>query len=100
MALGNGSFNVAIQDGLDSGQTVPHMHCHIIPRTKESSGEGDGIYDRLQGEEGNVGGGFWDLEKRPEQGGKLPQIEESDRKARSPEEMNVEAEMYRELIRE
>jgi bis(5'-adenosyl)-triphosphatase len=95
-ALGNGSFNLAVQDGPESGQTVPHVHCHIIPRTKESGGEGDG----LQGEQGNVGGGWWDLRERPEQRGKFPNIEESDRKARSAEDMNAEAEMYRELMRE
>jgi bis(5'-adenosyl)-triphosphatase len=99
-ALESGSFNLAIQDGPESGQTVPHVHCHIIPRTKESSGEGDGIYDRLQGEEGNVGGGLWDLRERPEQRGKFPRIEEDQRKPRSKEDMNAEAEMYKELMRE
>jgi bis(5'-adenosyl)-triphosphatase len=99
-SLNNGSFNVAVQDGPDSGQTVPHVHCHIIPRTKESGGEGDGIYDRLQGEEGNVGGGLWDLRERPEPRGIFPRLEESERKARSKEDMIAEAEMYRELMRE
>lgn len=32
--LANGSFNLAIQDGEEAGQTVPHVHCHIIPRTR------------------------------------------------------------------
>lgn len=88
--LEGGSFNIAIQDGKDAGQTVPHVHCHIIPRTRVNEnevGEGDGIYDRLQGEEGNVGGGLWDLSKRPEQVGKFPVIEDEDRRARSKEEM-------------
>lgn len=81
---------------------MPHVHCHIIPRTKESSSEGDGIYDRLQGEEGNVGGGLWDVNEggRPVQRGKFPRIEESDRKPRSKEDMNSEAEMYKVLMRE
>lgn len=100
-ALANGSFNLAIQDGPESGQTVTHVHCHVIPRSKESSSEGDGIYDRLQGEEGNVGGGLWDASRgRPEPVGKFPKIEEGDRKARSKEDMDAEAEMYRELMRE
>jgi len=88
--LEEGSFNIAIQDGKDAGQTVPHMHCHIIPRTRVNEneiGEGDGIYDRLQGEEGNVGGGLWDLRERPEQVGKFPVIEDEDRRVRSKEEM-------------
>ena len=44
-ALNRGSFNIAIQDGKEAGQTVPHVHCHIIPRAKEKDGEkgeGDG----------------------------------------------------------
>lgn len=63
----------------------------------DSSGEGDGIYDRLQGEEGNVGGGFWD-QQRPIQVGKFPKIEEEDRKPRGKEEMNKEAKFYREQM--
>lgn len=62
--LKDGSFNLAIQDGPEAGQTVPHVHCHIIPRLKvEDGGDGekDGIYERLQGEEGNIGGGLWDV---------------------------------------
>lgn len=85
-----GSFNIAIQDGKDAGQTVSHVHCHIIPRTRVNDneiGEGDGFYDRLQGEEGNVGGGLWDMKERPAQVGKFPAIEDEDRKARSKEEM-------------
>jgi bis(5'-adenosyl)-triphosphatase len=92
----DGSFNIAIQDGKESGQTVPHVHCHIIPRTKDST-EGDGIYDRLQGEEGNVGGGLWDLE-RPKPIGKFPRIEDEDRKPRSKEDMNKEAVFFKEQM--
>lgn len=94
----DGSFNVALQDGPEAGQTVAHVHCHIIPRTKDTSGEGDGIYDRLQGEEGNVGGGLWDL-KRPVPIGKFPKIEDADRKPRSPDDMNKEAAFYREQMK-
>lgn len=88
------SFNVALQDGKESGQTVPHVHCHIIPRTTRDSTEGDGIYDRLQGEEGNVGGGLWD-QSRPAPTGKFPKIEDADRKPRSAEELNKEAAFFR-----
>ncbi|KAA8571877.1 hypothetical protein EYC84_001831 [Monilinia fructicola] len=101
--LKEGSFNVAIQDGPESGQTVPHFHCHIIPRTKESTVIGDGIYDKLQGEEGNVGGGLWDraveLGERPVQKGKFPKVDDEDRLPRSAEEMNQEAALFREQMR-
>lgn len=99
----DGSFNVALQDGPDAGQSVPHVHCHIIPRLKGNS-EGDGIYDRLASEQGNVGGALWDRDmagkangehERPKAGGKFPKIEDSDRKARSKEEMSKEAAFFR-----
>ncbi|KUJ16821.1 HIT-like protein [Mollisia scopiformis] len=96
--LEDGSFNVALQDGPEAGQTVAHVHCHIIPRSKDTSGEGDGIYDRLQGEEGNVGGGLWDT-KRPIPIGKFPKIEDADRKPRDPEVMNREAAFFREQMK-
>ncbi|MFC1664823.1 HIT family protein [Pseudomonadota bacterium] len=28
------SFNIGINDGPDAGQTVPHLHIHLIPRYK------------------------------------------------------------------
>jgi bis(5'-adenosyl)-triphosphatase len=51
----------------------------------------------LQGEEGNVGGGYWD-QKRPENIGKFPQIDDADRHPRSPEEMNKQAVFFREQM--
>ncbi|KAF4635887.1 hypothetical protein G7Y89_g2214 [Cudoniella acicularis] len=59
--------------------------------------EGDGIYDRLQSEEGNVGGGLWD-QQRPVQDGKFPKIKDEDRKPRSPEDMNEEALVYQKAM--
>jgi len=101
--LKEGSFNIAIQDGPESGQTVPHFHCHVIPRTKDSAVFGDGVYERLQGEEGNVGGGLWDraagLGERPVQRGKFPRVDDEERLPRSTEEMNHEAALFREQMK-
>lgn len=91
------SFNVALQDGEEAGQTVPHVHVHIIPRTSEDASLGDKIYSKLQGEEGNVGGGYWD-QGRPKQVGIFPQIEDADRKPRSPEDMKKQAVFFREQM--
>jgi len=96
--LQDGSFNIAIQDGPDAGQSVPHVHCHIIPRVK-GNGIGDLIYDRLASEEGNVGGALWDRDRRPKAGGKFPKIEDAARKPRSAEEMSQEAEHFRAQMR-
>lgn len=40
------SLNIAIQDGPEAGQTVPHLHTHIIPRYKLNN-IGDKIYQEL-----------------------------------------------------
>ncbi|KAK1759357.1 HIT-like domain-containing protein [Echria macrotheca] len=134
-----GSFNIAVQDGPEAGQTVPHVHVHVIPRIKGESekdgeGEGDVLYERMAGEDGNVGGGLWDLSRRgeterrdgdgdeemggggggggdgvveegmragrPKPGGAFPRIEDDERVARSMEEMEAEAAMFRGVLRE
>lgn len=105
----HGSFNVAVQDGPGAGQTVPHVHVHIIPRPgggASEGGDGDELYERMAGEEGNVGGALWDREvlrergDRPVPGGAFARIEDANRKARSMEDMEAEAETYRGLLRE
>ncbi|KAI0890367.1 HIT-like protein [Annulohypoxylon maeteangense] len=107
-----GSFNIAIQDGVEAGQTVPHVHVHVIPRirgatAKEGDGPGDRIYKMMAAEEGNVGGALWDRElknfrpqfgDRPEAGGEFESIEDSERHARSAEEMVAEANMFRGVL--
>lgn len=90
----DGSFNIAVQDGPNAGQSVPHVHCHIIPRLKGDT-SGDEIYDRMASEDGNVGGALWDLQQRPKVGGHFPKIEDAARKPRSMEEMAQEAAMFR-----
>ena len=32
------SFNIGINDGLEAGQTIPHLHIHLIPRYKNDEG--------------------------------------------------------------
>lgn len=51
------ALNVAVQDGAEAGQSVNHVHVHIIPRKKGDVGEGKGdeIYERMDGQEGNIG---------------------------------------------
>lgn len=110
----HGSFNVAIQDGVDSGQTIPHVHVHVIPRPPVRKGEeeeeeetklGDEIYEEMNSEKGNLGGTLWDRERererrkekeeRPKPSGNFPRIEDDKREARMPEVMREEAEFYR-----
>ncbi|EQB60221.1 diadenosine tetraphosphate hydrolase [Vairimorpha apis BRL 01] len=38
------SFTVSIQDGAEAGQSVPHVHVHIVPRNKNDIENNDLIY--------------------------------------------------------
>ena len=68
------SSNVAIQNGPDAGQTVPHVHVHIIPRKHKDFGDDtDNVYKELAEHEKN----------RPQQ---------------SPEQMAAEASIYRNIL--
>ncbi|KAJ9072335.1 hypothetical protein DSO57_1028543 [Entomophthora muscae] len=41
------SLSLVIQDGPDAGQTVPHVHIHVMPRHKGDFKINDQIYDEL-----------------------------------------------------
>ncbi|KAH7165525.1 HIT-like domain-containing protein [Dactylonectria macrodidyma] len=99
---GAGSFSVAVQDGAAAGQTVPHVHVHVIPRQAGDLGTPDAVYVRMAGEEGNVGGALWDSEmrRRPVPGGGMPRVDDDDRHARTEAEMAEETQKYKALLRE
>ncbi|KAI7783952.1 Bis(5'-adenosyl)-triphosphatase [Diaporthe eres] len=108
LAAPGGSFNIAVQDGPEAGQTVAHVHVHVIPRVRGLSSKpedtaGDELYERMAREEGNVGGALWDRQQsvgaRPVPGGAFDRIEDSQREARSMEAMVAEAEMFRKALR-
>ncbi|TWU76469.1 hypothetical protein ED733_007213 [Metarhizium rileyi] len=97
----SGSFTVAVQDGPDSGQTVPHLHVHVIPRKKGDVGDSpDAIYVKMATEDGNIGGALWDRERRPAPAGRMPKIEDADRNPRTREQMEAEAEEYKLILHE
>ncbi|KAI8574144.1 hypothetical protein RHMOL_Rhmol01G0331700 [Rhododendron molle] len=70
-------------DGPQAGQTVPHVHIHILPRKGGNFQENDEIYDAIDGKEKELKQNL-DLDK--------------ERKDRSFEEMAEEAEEYRRLL--
>ena len=85
------SLNIAIQDGLAAGQSVPHLHTHLIPRRLsdlDQHGGSDAIYGMLEGEDGDIGKHLL-LHSRGRP--KFPMIDDSTRKPRSEEEMAAEA---------
>ena len=87
------SLNIAIQDGPDAGQSVPHLHTHIIPRAQsdlDHKGGNDAIYGMMDGEEGNVGKHQLEVtQKRPQ----FPAVDNDRREPRSKAEMDEEAAM-------
>ena len=38
--LGKDNYNVIVNNGKDSGQEIPHVHFHIIPKHADGSGLG------------------------------------------------------------
>lgn len=88
---GASSLNIAIQDGPAAGQSVPHLHTHIIPRRSadlDGQGGSDAIYGMLEGEDGDVGKHLFEKSSRRP---KFPTVDDSSRKPRSEEEMAEEA---------
>lgn len=82
------ALNVAIQDGVDAGQSVPHVHAHIIPRQRSDLPDTDDVYKKMDGPAGNIG---QHLEER--RIGQFPAVDaDAARKPRTVQEMESEAE--------
>ena len=86
------AFNVAVQDGTGAGQSVPHVHIHILPRYCGDLERNDDIYNALE-----------EWAPRDEMSTKKPKLdvpEDSERMDRTVEEMAEEAAIYQSLITE
>ncbi|CAG8179715.1 unnamed protein product [Penicillium salamii] len=108
---GASSLNIAVQDGVHAGQSVPHVHAHIIPRKAadlDHRGGTDAVYDLLDGDEGDLAKAFKDTGARDaDQAGnesvtgtevekrrsRFPVVDNDQRRPRGEEEMKAEAEM-------
>lgn len=90
------AFNVAVQDGEAAGQSVPHVHCHVIPRQKNDAGGDDKVHEWLEGEEGDVGKHQTEAQGATASDRKTKEwAKDEDRKPRSKEEMEEEARWLR-----
>lgn len=87
------AFNIAVQDGKAAGQSVPHVHCHVIPRKEKDAGGDDKVHEWLEGEEGNIGKHQLEAQRHPGEWQK-----DEDRKPRSKEDMEAEAKWLREEL--
>lgn len=82
------ALNIAIQDGEAAGQSVPHLHAHVIPRHAadlDHKGGSDAIYEMMDSDEGDVGAHLRERQRFP-----APDVG-GERKARGTEEMEREA---------
>lgn len=71
------SMTITVQDGEHAGQTVKHIHCHVMPRKPGDFEHNDEIYIRLNEHD----------------------MANTESTRRTLEEMAKEAEMYRALLR-
>ncbi len=42
------SLTIALQDGKDAGQSVEHVHVHILPRKPGDFANNDDIYEKVR----------------------------------------------------
>ena len=85
------AFNVAIQDGRAAGQSVPHVHVHILPRQDGDYERNDDIYTDLE---------TWAPREELKVETKLQVPEDNERRDRTRQEMADEAAVYRAILEE
>jgi bis(5'-adenosyl)-triphosphatase len=81
------ALTFAVQDGAAAGQTVPHVHVHILPRVAGDFARNDEVYDELDAA---------DMARPP--GGRGAVDADEHRKPRSKEAMAAESAMLRKLF--
>eukprot|EP00980_Cylindrotheca_fusiformis_P012277 scaffold3001_cov122-Cylindrotheca_fusiformis.AAC.2 len=87
---GTTAFNVAVQDGPAAGQSVPHVHVHILPRQGGDLERNDDIYEELEA---------WAPREdmiKPKTSMDVP--DDEDRVDRTSETMAEEAALYKEVF--
>ncbi|KAL0279535.1 UNVERIFIED_CONTAM: hypothetical protein PYX00_001066 [Menopon gallinae] len=70
------SCTIVVQDGPDAGQTIKHVHVHVLPRKRGDFADNDDIYGELQKHD-----------------------KDPSRPYRTEEEMNEEAAMIRDMLK-
>ncbi|TPX47015.1 hypothetical protein SeLEV6574_g02876 [Synchytrium endobioticum] len=97
------ALSIALQDGPVAGQTVPHVHVHVIARRKGDYGNNDEIYKEMDKNEKDIA---QILQKSTAAGAaaggsssdKKSGVDNEERKPRSADEMAAEAAKLREYF--
>ena len=55
-ARGGSAATYSMQDGAAAGQSVPHVHVHVVPRAEGDLARNDDVYDLLEASESALGG--------------------------------------------
>ncbi|CAH1784393.1 unnamed protein product [Owenia fusiformis] len=82
---GCSSVTVGLQDGPDAGQTVMHVHVHILPRKPGDFKRNDDIYSEMEKHDKDSSG---------------EELEDSSSEWRTPEDMAAEASTLRQLFKD
>jgi bis(5'-adenosyl)-triphosphatase len=90
------SMNIAIQDGPLAGQSVPHVHCHIIPRRLKDFDDVDEIYRLLDGKEGDLEYAFKTIKEHRSK--MRLGVDAEERTPRSTPDMELEAQQLANFI--
>lgn len=87
------SLNIAIQDGPEAGQSIPHLHTHIIPRHRTNN-MGDAIYQRMESPSQDIEDSLSEFHERKmaKRKNKFVAKPDAERTNRTFEEMCKEAE--------
>ncbi|KAJ3283107.1 hypothetical protein HK104_010554 [Borealophlyctis nickersoniae] len=90
------SLTVTLQDGPFAGQTVAHVHVHIIPRKQGDWANNDEIYPEIDAKEKELANDLADAQQQQQQQKPKPLVPDNEeRKPRSQEHMAAEANKLR-----
>lgn len=82
------ALTIAIQDGKMAGQTIPHLHVHILPRHASDFEPMDQVYEKLDGI--NISKDFKNTEENKTVNEERPGKEEEDEKERVPKKIAMD----------
>ncbi|KAJ3182304.1 hypothetical protein HDU87_008466 [Geranomyces variabilis] len=93
------SLTITIQDGVQAGQTVPHVHVHLIPRRTGDWADNNDIYPEIDEKERELA---QTLKQQSQTTTTTPIkkkfVDDENRQQRTPEDMASEAKVLRALF--